>query len=57
MGGVEKFMGWADKSELDEIHGVNNICDRIIEELNEEYPWNSIIRYMVEKLKRENGEK
>ena len=57
MGGVEKFMGWTDKSELDKIQGVNNICDRIIEELNEEYPWNSIVKYMVEKLKRENGEK
>ena len=50
-------MGWTDKSELDKIEGINNICDRILEELDEEYPWITIVRYLVEKLKREYGEK
>lgn len=50
-------MGWTDKSELDKIEGINNICDRILEELDEEYPWITIVKYLVEKLKREYGEK
>lgn len=50
-------MGYTSKEELDKINGINNICDRIIEEVDEEYPWMSIIRYMVEKLKNEYGEK
>lgn len=49
-------MGWQDKSELDEIEGITNICNRILEELDEEYPWMGIIRYLVEKLKREYGD-
>ena len=50
-------MGWTDKSELDKIEGINNICNRILEELDEEYPWITIVKYLVEKLKREHGEK
>ena len=50
-------MGWTDKSELDKIEGINNICNRILEELDEEYPWITIVKYLVEKLKREYGEK
>ena len=49
-------MAWTNKDELDKIKGINNICDRIIEELDEDYPWMSIIRYLVEKLKKEHGE-
>lgn len=49
-------MAWTDRNELDEIKGINNICDRIIDELDEEYPWMSIIRYLVEKIQKEHGE-
>jgi hypothetical protein len=48
-------MGWTDRSELDKIDGIDNICDRIIEELDEDCPWMSIIRYMVERIKNEYG--
>lgn len=50
-------MGWIDKEELENIHGINNICDRILEEIDEDYPWMTIIKYLVEKIKREYGEK
>lgn len=50
-------MGWTDKSELDNIEGINNICDRILLEINEDYPWMGIIKYLVEKIKKEYGEK
>lgn len=50
-------MGWTDKSELDKISGVNNICDRILKELDEEYPWITTCKYLVEKIKNEYGEK
>ena len=49
-------MAWTNKDELDEIKGINNICDRIIEELDEEHPWMTIVRYLVEKIKKEYGE-
>jgi hypothetical protein len=49
-------MGWSSRDELDEIKGIDNICNRIIEELDEEYPWMPIIRYLVEKIKKEYGE-
>lgn len=50
-------MGWTDRSELDKIEGIDAICNRIIEELDEEYPWMGIIRFLVEKIKKEYGEK
>ena len=49
-------MAWTDRNELDEIKGIDNICNRIIEELNEEHPWMTIVRYLVEKIKKEYGE-
>jgi hypothetical protein len=49
-------MAWTNKDELDEIKGIDNICNRIIEELDEEHPWMTIVRYLVEKIKKEYGE-
>ena len=49
-------MAWNSREELDGIKGINNICDRITEELDEDHPWMTIIRYLVEKLKKEHGE-
>ena len=49
-------MSWTSSEELDEIKGIDNICDRIIEELDDKCPWMTIIRYLVEKLKKEYGE-
>ena len=50
-------MPYNDKSELDKIEGISNICDRILLELDDKHPWNSIIRYLVIRLKNEYGEK
>ena len=49
-------MGWTDKNELDKIQGVGNICDRILKEMDEQYPWVSVVRYLVEKIKKEYGD-
>ena len=49
-------MSYTDKDELRKIEGVSNICDRILEELNEEYPWICIIKFLVERIKNEYGD-
>ena len=49
-------MAYTTKDELRKIEGITNICDRIIEELDEEYPWQSTIRFLVERIKNEYGD-